>query len=415
MQPFAYNENGQLSIEELEIAPLARQHGTPLYLYSRQAIEQNWLQFDGAARFNHRCCYAVKANPNLAILNLLAKLGAGFDIVSGGELARVLEAGGSADKVIFSGTGKSREEIDYALDAGIGCFNVESTQELTRIAERAAHKQQTAPVTLRLNPDIDAETHPYITTGKKHNKFGIPNNELESLIQLCLEHPHLELRGLSCHIGSQLTSVSPFIHAFETLLQLYDELASEGIELPWLNLGGGLGVRYHKETPPAPAEYMQAIAERLGERRVKIIFEPGRSIVANAGLLIARVEYIKNNGLQNFAITNAAMNDLLRPALYQAYQPIIPLSRDNDSPLATYDVVGPICESGDFLGKDRELSITQDDLLAICGSGAYGFSMSSNYNSRCRAAEVMVDGQQSHLIRAREQQSDLWRGESMLP
>lgn len=413
--PFACHD-GVMHAEGVDLRELAARFGTPCYVYSRAAFERHWRAYDDAfAGVDHLVCYAVKANSNLAVLNVLARLGSGFDIVSGGELERVLAAGGDASRVVFSGVGKSAQEIRRALGAGIACFNVESAAELERIERVAAQAGRRAPVSLRVNPDVDAGTHPYISTGLKENKFGIPVDEAEALAVRAAAMEHVDMLGLDCHIGSQLVSVAPFVDALDRVLALVDRLAALGVEITHLNIGGGLGVRYRDETPPAPAEYAAALRARLGPRPCRLLLEPGRSIAANAGVLLTRVEYLKPGAERSFAIVDAGMNDLLRPALYEAWHDIVPLAVHGEAVPRCWDVVGPVCETGDFLGKDRELALREGDLLAVRSAGAYGFVMSSNYNSRPRAAEVMVDGDRMHLVRERETVSDLWRGEHPLP
>jgi diaminopimelate decarboxylase len=415
MDDFAYRQ-GILHAEGVDLRTIAVEFGTPCYVYSRAAIERHWRAFDTAFRArDHLVCYAVKACSNIAILNLLARLGSGFDIVSVGELERVLAAGGEAGKTVFSGVGKSGEEIRRALQAGIYCFNVESAAELERIDAVAGGLGRRAPVSLRVNPDVDAQTHPYISTGLKENKFGIPMAEATALVARAARMKHVELIGLDCHIGSQLTATAPFEAALDRLLRLVDDLARQGIELHHLDLGGGLGVRYSTEQPPSPADYAAALLQGLAGRPGKLLIEPGRAIVANAGLLLTRVEYLKPAEAKNFAIVDAAMNDLIRPALYEAWHEILPVAPRTDQPTQLYDVVGPVCETGDFLGQARELALQSGDLLAVCSAGAYGFAMSSNYNSRPRAAEVLVDGDDSYLIRERESLATLYAGEHLLP
>lgn len=405
-----------LYAEECAVADLANQYGTPLFIYSRATIERHWHAFNDAAGDRpHLVCYAVKANSNLAVLNIMARLGSGFDIVSKGELARVIQAGGDPKKVVFSGVGKKTDEIAYALDKGIYCFNVESEAELDRIQQVAAEKDMVAPVSLRVNPDVDAGTHPYISTGLKENKFGVSFQEAEAIYQRAANMPNVEVKGVDCHIGSQLTEVSPFLDALDRVLALVDRLAEQGIKLSHVDVGGGLGVRYQDETPPHPKEYAAAIAEKMADRDLTLIYEPGRAIMANAGILVTEVEFLKTNEGRNFAIVDAAMNDLIRPSLYQAWQEIIPVTERQGTEKQAYDIVGPVCETGDFLGKDRQLAIETGDLLAVRSSGAYGFTMSSNYNSRPRAAEVLVDNDQAYLVRERESLVSLWQGETVLP
>ena len=413
---FFNRKQHSLYAEQCQVAELAKQYGTPLYIYSRATIERHWHAFDQAAGERpHLVCYAVKANSNIAVLNVMARLGSGFDIVSKGELMRVIEAGGDPKKVVFSGVGKTSEEITFALNLGIYCFNVESEAELERIQSVAKGLNKVAPISLRVNPDVDAGTHPYISTGLKENKFGISIEQAPKLYQYATTMSHINIQGVDCHIGSQLTEVLPFLDALDRVLKLVDELAEQGITLTHIDVGGGLGVCYDDETPPHPNEYAKAIAEKLVGRDLTLIYEPGRAVMANAGILVTEVEYLKVSEDRNFAIVDAAMNDLIRPALYQAWQAIIPVEQRDDIPSQQYDVVGPICETGDFLGKDRALAIIAGDFLAIRSAGAYGFTMSSNYNSRPRAAEVMVDGNESYLIRQREALQQLWQGESLLP
>lgn len=403
-----------LCVEQVPLADIAAQFGTPCYVYSRAALTEGYRQFSGALQGReHLICYAVKANSNLAVLNVFARLGAGFDIVSGGELQRVLAAGGDAGKVVFSGVGKSVAEMRMALEAGILCFNVESAPELERLNEVAGSMGKVAPISLRVNPNVDAKTHPYISTGLKQNKFGVAYDEAIALYRRARDLPHLHITGMDCHIGSQLTEVSPFIAAVEKVLALADALAAEGIHFEHLDLGGGLGIRYNDEMPPAIADYVAALLKALQGRSEKLILEPGRVLVGNAGALLTRVEYLKHGEEKNFAIVDAAMNDLMRPALYDAYHEILPVRRENH-PAQTYDVVGPICETGDFIGRARELSVAPQALLAVLSAGSYGMSMSSNYNTRPRAAEVMVDGASVHLVRERETVAQLFAGERTL-
>ena len=408
-------KHGQLWAEDVDLSAHADSWGTPCYVYSRATIERHWKAFDSAlGKQPHLVCYAVKANSNLAVLNVLAKLGSGFDIVSVGELERVLRAGGSADKIVFSGVGKSAEEMARALDIGIRCFNVESQAELALLEQVAANKGVKAPVSLRVNPDVDAKTHPYISTGLKDNKFGIAIEDALDVYQSIANSRHLSVKGVDCHIGSQLTEVTPFVDALDRVLALVDRLAENNIKLQHLDLGGGLGIRYQNENPPTPEQQMAAVLQRLGDRKFEILIEPGRAIVGNAGILLTRVQYLKHNQDKNFAVVDAAMNDLMRPALYQAWQAIEPVLENSNATSRVYDVVGPICETGDFLGKERELAIEQGDLLAVRSAGAYGFSMSSNYNSRPRVAEIMVDGAQHQIVRQRETVAQLFANESLL-
>ena len=407
---FNYQDN-QLFVEQVPLAEIAHRFGTPCYVYSHAELTDGYREFEQAfAGREHLICYAVKANSNLAILHLLAWMGAGFDIVSGGELQRVLAAGGAASKVVFSGVGKSVTEMRLALNAEILCFNVESEAELMRLNEVAGIMGKVAPVSLRVNPDVDAKTHPYISTGLKQNKFGVAYTEALALYRKASKLLHLRVTGMDCHIGSQLTETSPFIAAIDKVLTLVDSLSSEGITLEHLDMGGGLGIRYDDETPPAIADYVSALLAALQGRSEKIIVEPGRVLVGNAGVLLTRIEYLKHGEEKNFAIVDAAMNDLMRPALYDAYHHIQPVFQ-NDVPAKIYEVVGPVCETGDFLGHARELAVSQADLLAVMSAGAYGMSMSSNYNTRPRAAEVMVSGSSVQLIRERESVQHLFAGE----
>ncbi len=406
--------DGRLHLEDVALDALAERFGTPLYVYSRAALESAYRAYaDAFAATPHLICYAVKANSSLAILNLFARLGAGFDIVSGGELARVLAAGGDAGKVVFSGVGKSREEMRAALDAGILCFNVESRSELHRLDQVAGEMGKVAPVSFRVNPDVDPKTHPYISTGLKENKFGVPISEAPDLYRLAGDLPNLRVAGIDCHIGSQLTDLSPLAESADRVLALVDALAAEGIALHHVDLGGGVGIRYRDETPPDLEAYGRMLAERFAGRRETLLLEPGRSLVGNAGLLLTRVEYLKPGDNKNFAVVDAAMNDLMRPALYEAYHEIAPV-RARETPVRRYDVVGPICETGDFIGHARDLAVEEGDLLAILSAGAYGMSMASNYNSRPRAAEVMIDGNEFHLIQERETIPGLIAGERLL-
>ncbi len=415
MDHFTYR-NGELHAEDVPVAEIARRFGTPAYVYSRATLERHYRAYDEALSGRpHLVCYAVKANSNLAVLNVLARLGAGFDIVSAGELERVLRAGGDAGKVVFSGVGKQEWEMKQALEAGVRCFNVESDTELDRLNRVAGELGVKAPVSLRVNPDVDAGTHPYISTGLKENKFGIDIAQVPAVYARAAELPHLEILGVDCHIGSQLTSVAPFLDALDRVLALIDTLAGQGIRIRHLDMGGGLGVTYQDERPPEPSEYVQALAERMGDRSLELILEPGRSIAANAGILVTRVEFLKCTGHRNFAIIDAAMNDLIRPALYGAWQAIVPVRPHQDGEDRAWDLVGPVCETGDFLGKDRSLCLAPGDLLAVRSAGAYGFVMSSNYNSRNRPPELMVDGDQVHLVRRRETLEDQLALESCLP
>lgn len=409
-------QNGTLHAEQCSLAALAQQYGTPLYVYSRAAFEQQFKNYDEAlGDWPHLVCFAVKANSNLAVLNVLARLGAGFDIVSVGELERVLAAGGDPHKVVFSGVGKQASEMERALDVGVYCFNVESEAELERLSTVASGLGKTAHISLRVNPDVDAKTHPYISTGLKDNKFGIDINDAVRVYAKAASLPGLKVVGVDCHIGSQLTEIKPFLDALDRVLLLVDKLSEQGINIEHLDLGGGLGVRYRDETPATAGEYIAAIKARLGARQFKLIFEPGRYISANSGVLLTAVEYLKLNEHKNFAIIDAAMNDLIRPALYEAWQEIKPVTERSNEPVRSYDLVGPVCETGDFLGKGRELALAAGDLLAVMSAGAYGFVMASNYNSRGRAAEVMVDGDQSYVVRQRESVQSLFANESLLP
>jgi diaminopimelate decarboxylase len=403
-----------LFAEGVALTDIARQFGTPTYVYSRAALTDGYQQFADALKSReHLICFAVKSNSNLGILNVFARLGAGFDIVSGGELQRVLAAGGAASKVVFSGVGKTEAEMRLALDAGILCFNVESSAELSRLNEVAGSMGKIAPVSLRVNPDVDAKTHPYISTGLKQNKFGVAYTEAVALYRKAAGLPHLRVTGMDCHIGSQLTETSPFIAAAEKVLALVDQLASEGIKLEHLDLGGGLGICYDDETPPSIADYAHALLGALKGRSEKLIVEPGRVLVGNAGVLLTKVEYLKPGEEKHFAIVDAAMNDLMRPALYDAYHAIQPVQL-SAAPAHIYEVVGPICETGDFLGHARKLALQQGSLLALMSAGAYGMSMSSNYNTRPRAAEVMVDGTGVHLVRERETVQQLFAAEKII-
>ena len=414
MDFFQY-KNEQLYVEDLPVKQLAEEFGTPLYIYSRATLERHWHAFDSAlGKHPHLICYAVKANSNIGILNVMAKLGSGFDIVSQGELERVLAAGGEASKVVFSGVAKSRAEIMRALEVGIRCFNVESVAELHHINQIAGEMGKVAPISLRVNPDVDAHTHPYISTGLKENKFGVSVDEAREVYKLAATLPHVKITGMDCHIGSQLTELQPFLDATDRLIRLMEQLKEDGITLKHLDLGGGLGVTYTDETPPHPSDYAAALLNKLKNYKdLEIILEPGRAIAANAGILVAKVQYLKSNESRNFAITDTGMNDMIRPALYEAYMNIIEIDRTLGREKAIYDVVGPVCETSDFLGKQRELAIAEGDYIAQRSAGAYGASMSSNYNSRPRTAEVLVDGNKAHLIRRRENLSELWALESI--
>jgi len=417
VQFFHYQDNTLLA-EQVPLAAIAERYGTPCYVYSRAALEAHWRAFDEAlAGLDHRICYSVKANSNLGVLDVLARLGSGFDIVSVGELERVLAAGGDAGKVVFSGVGKGEAEMRRALQAGVYCFNVESRQELERLDGVAAALGTRAPISIRVNPDVDANTHPYIATGLKENKFGVAIGDAPALFARAATLGNVAVRGVDFHIGSQLTSLAPFVDALERALALIDSLTASGVSIAHLNVGGGLGVRYDAETPPSAADYATAIGARLEGRALELLVEPGRAIAAEAGLLLARVEYLKLGSERNFAVVDAAMNDFLRPALYDAWQAILPVDgrRRSDADTPLLDVVGPVCESADFLGKNRHLALSPGDLVAVASAGAYGFVMSSNYNTRPRAAEIMVDGAAMHLVRAREQVKDLFAGESRLP
>ena len=407
---------GGLFAEEVALSQIAARFGTPCFVYSRAALEQAWRRYDAAFdNRRHLICYAIKANSNLAVLNLFARLGSGFDIVSGGELARVIAAGGDPKKTVFSGVGKAREDMRAALAAGVLCFNVESESELVRLNEVAGEMKTKAPVSLRVNPDVDAKTHPYISTGLKDNKFGIAFGEALRIYRKARALPHLNVVGIDCHIGSQLTELAPFIDAFGKVLELVDTLAADGIVLHHLDLGGGLGIRYADESPPEPEAYVKALLESVGARKHEILLEPGRSLVGNAGLLLTRVEYLKHGEARNFAIVDAAMNDLIRPALYEAYHEVRCVESLAATAARSYEIVGPVCETGDFLARGRQLALREGDLLAVMSAGAYGMCMSSNYNSRARAAEVMVDGGNVHLIRDRERIEQLFSGEHLLP
>ncbi|MFV2055897.1 MAG: diaminopimelate decarboxylase [Thiohalomonadales bacterium] len=415
MNHFKYRNN-VLFAEDVDLRTLSAAVGSPCYVYSRATLERHWHAFDRVFQGqDHLICYSVKANSSLAILNLLARLGSGFDIVSIGELERVLKAGGEVAKVVFSGVGKNAQEMQRALEVGVMCFNVESEAELRLLNDVAGKMSRTATVSLRVNPDVDAKTHPYISTGLKQNKFGISIAQAKDVYRMAAAMEFIDVQGIDCHIGSQLCEIAPFIDALTRVLALIAELKKMGIVIQHIDVGGGLGIRYDNETPPSPAAYAEAIMDKLKDSGLRVICEPGRAIVGNAGILITQVQYLKRGEEKNFAIIDAAMNDLLRPALYKAWQDIIPVVKGSENSSQCYDVVGPICETGDFLGKKRELSISEGDLLAICSAGAYGFVMSSNYNSRPRVAEVIVDKDRYHVIRERESIEDLFRGESLLP
>ncbi|MEE9552329.1 MAG: diaminopimelate decarboxylase [Gammaproteobacteria bacterium] len=415
MQMFAYSK-GQLCAEDVSLADIANRFGTPCYVYSRAEIKQQWTAFDSAfGEQRHLICYAVKANSNLAILNLLARLGSGFDIVSVGELERVLKAGGEPGKVVFSGVGKREDEMRRALDVGIKCFNVESITELERLNSVATEMNVNAPVSLRVNPDVEADTHPYIATGLHENKFGIGFAEALSAYEMAAAMENIDIIGIDCHIGSQITAMAPIVDALNRLRSLITSIEDKGISLQHIDVGGGLGICYQDETPPTVEEYVHAVQKIFADTTYELILEPGRSIMGNAGVLLTRVEYLKSMPDKNFAVVDAAMNDLLRPALYNAWHEILLLNEQADDQGELYDVVGPVCETGDFLGKDRKLALQEGDILAVCSAGAYGFCMSSNYNSRPRVCEVMVDGDNVYEIRRRESADDLMAGEMLLP
>lgn len=416
MNHFEY-KNQQLFAEEVAIADIIKAHGTPAYIYSRATLERHWHAFDNAfGEHPHLICFAVKSNSNIALLNVMAKLGSGFDIVSQGELERVLAAGGDASKVVFSGVAKSHNEIARALEVGVRCFNVESIPELHRINEVAGKMGKVAPISLRVNPDVDAKTHPYISTGLKENKFGVSVQQAREVYRLAKSLPNVKITGMDCHIGSQLTELQPFLDATDRLIVLMEQLKEDGIELHHLDLGGGLGVPYHGEQPPHPTEYAKALLEKLrAYPNLEIILEPGRAISANAGILVTKVEYLKSNEDRNFAIVDTGMNDMIRPALYEAYMEITEVDQSLNREASVYDVVGPICETSDFLGKARTLSVAERDYIAMRSAGAYGAAMSSTYNSRPQAVEILVDGAKAHLIKARADFADLWRLERLLP
>lgn len=414
MDYFDYNDN-QLFAEDVSVQSLAEQHGTPCYIYSRKTLERHWHAFNDAfGDHQHLICYSVKACSNIAILNVFARLGSGFDIVSVGELERVLKAGGDPKKVVFSGVGKRVDEMQRALDVGIRCFNVESEAELERLNTVASEMGKVAAVSIRVNPDVDAQTHPYISTGLKENKFGIDVNKVEAVYERAALMENIKVEGIDCHIGSQLTELSPFMDALERVIALAERLQEKGIEIHHLDLGGGLGVRYDDETPPLPSDYTKALFTNEKLKNYEVLIEPGRAIAANSAILVTQVEYLKHSDEKNFAIVDAAMNDLIRPSLYQAWQAIIPVTQTENASQA-YDIVGPICETGDFLGKNRALELQQGDFLAIRSAGAYGFTMASNYNTRPRTVEILVDGSDVHVIRERETIESLFANETLLP
>jgi diaminopimelate decarboxylase len=414
MDYFNYKQD-KLFAEEVAVSDIAAEYGTPCYIYSRATLERHWRAFNNALyNMPHLICYAVKANSNLAVLNVLAQLGSGFDIVSQGELERVLAAGGDPAKIVFSGVAKTEQEMARALEVGIYCFNIESAAELQRLQAVAKNADKVANIAIRVNPDVDAKTHPYISTGLTENKFGVTVEQALVLYQTAADMTHINIQGIDCHIGSQLVSLEPFLDALDKVLAMIEQLQHSGINIHHLNLGGGLGVTYKDEQPPHPTDYANALYEKLQDKAFKLILEPGRAIAANAGVLVTQVEYLKNNGDKHFAIVDAGMNDLIRPALYGAYQTVIPVVKDATIPAQYYDVVGPVCETGDFIAKNRCLNLNAGDLLAVRGAGAYGFSMSSNYNSRPRIAEVMVDGQQVHLVRQRETIKSLYQLEKVI-
>ena len=415
MDHFEYRD-GELFAEDVRVTDIAQRYGTPCYIYSRATLERHYRAFDDAlAPIEHQVCFAVKANSNLAVLNVLARLGSGFDIVSGGELHRVLRAGGDPKKIVFSGVGKTAAEMREALNANIHCFNIESESELIRL-DAVAHKRgQRARIALRVNPDVDAKTHPYISTGLKDNKFGVDIATAERLYKMAASMPGIEIVGIASHIGSQLLDMQPLLDALDRVLALVDLLAAAGINLQHIDVGGGLGVRYRDEQPIHPSKWAQALLPKLAGHTLKLMTEPGRAIAGNAGILVTRVEALKSNDEKNFAVIDAAMNDLIRPTLYKAWMDIVRVCESTSAPKKKYDVVGPVCETGDWLGKDRELALAEGDLLAVRTAGAYGFVMASNYNTRPRAAEIMVDGERSHIVRERETIDDLLRGETLLP
>ncbi len=417
MDHFQY-QDGQLFAEQVSLEHIADQVGTPCYVYSRATLERHWHAFDSAfGDYPHLVCYAVKANGNLAILNLLARLGSGFDIVSGGELRRVIAAGGDPARTVFSGVCKQDWELKEALEAGVRCFNIESEGELENLSVVAARMGKVAPISVRINPDVDAKTHPYISTGLHNNKFGLPVETAMAVYRNASEDPNIEISGVACHIGSQLTELGPYNDALGRVLDFILALESIGITIDHIDFGGGLGVRYHDETPPSPAEYWEILNQQLSSRGITlpITIEPGRAIVGNAGILLTQVNFLKLSASTRFCIVDAGMNDLIRPALYQAYQEIVPIKQNSDAKPDRYDVVGPICESGDFLGKDRLLRVAKNDLLAVRTAGAYAAVMASNYNARPRPAEVMVDGEHFHIVRERESLQQLYQGEQLIP
>ncbi|MAS82146.1 MAG: diaminopimelate decarboxylase [Legionellales bacterium] len=415
MSEFNYKDS-LLHVEEVPLTKIASQFGTPSYVYSRKAIETSWLEFNKALKSQkHLICYAVKANSNIGLLNILAKLGAGFDIVSIGELERVLHAGGSPDKIVFSGVGKRKDEMQIALHKGIKCFNVESVNELIRLNEVAEEIDISAPISLRVNPDVDANTHPYISTGLKDNKFGIAFHNAIPAYELALALPNITIKGIDCHIGSQITTLEPFKDALIKILELIEKLKRFDITFMHIDIGGGLGINYQGEEPPSRSDYIKTIISTMNDKDIEVIIEPGRSIVGNAGVLLTKVEYLNKAEDHNFAIVDAAMNDLIRPALYNSWHDIKRIVQTTHTESEIYDVVGPVCETGDFLGKARQLYLEHEDVLAVCSAGAYGFTMSSNYNSRPRVPEIMVDGHQVHQIRRRETIEELMQGEKLLP
>ncbi len=414
MDYFEY-KNNQLFAEDVSVQYIAEQYGTPCYIYSRKTLERHWNAFNDAfGEHKHLICYSVKACSNIAILNLFARMGSGFDIVSVGELERILAAGGDPKKVVFSGVGKRKDEMQRALEVGIRCFNIESEGELQRLNEVAASMNKVAAISIRVNPDVDAQTHPYISTGLKENKFGIDINKVEAVYEHAATLKHIKVEGIDCHIGSQLTELAPFMDALARVIALAERLQEKGITIEHLDLGGGLGVRYDDETPPLPADYIKALYSNEKLKHYEVLIEPGRAIAANSAILVTQVEYLKYSDEKNFAIVDTAMNDLIRPALYQAWQEIVAVNQQDNIEAQEYDVVGPICETGDFLGKSRALKLQQGDLLAIRSAGAYGFTMSSNYNTRPRAVEILVDGDQVHVIRERETIESLFANETLL-